>query len=55
MSEIILNANDPNFKNLVSKLKAAGWISGAADTPQTKKKLKETSNSFGQKKGNCAF
>jgi len=39
MSDIIRNFRDPNFKSMVSKLKAAGWITGATYTPKTADKL----------------
>jgi hypothetical protein len=35
MSDMILNANDPNFKNLMSKLISAGWVEKNVDIPKT--------------------
>ena len=33
--DLIPNANDPNFKNLLSKLIAAKWLTDFTDTPAT--------------------
>jgi hypothetical protein len=35
MSDLILNANDPNFKSLLSKLIACGWIEKISDTARS--------------------
>lgn len=42
MADIIRNVKDRHFKNMVAKLKAAGWISDTICTPKTNDKLGNT-------------
>jgi hypothetical protein len=39
MADLIKDANDPNFKSLLSKLRAIKWIDKVVFTPKTKTAL----------------
>lgn len=41
MPQINPNANDPNFKSLLSKLMSAGWVDMKVDTPKTSNSIRD--------------